>query len=84
MQTNWIEDLKLLDIADIFELAARISSDDLAGATSVPLARLSSLMATRACRMSVMIGDPLNHTQMCKVRPHRYLCAPCLKLYSRS
>jgi DNA mismatch repair protein PMS2 len=47
-----------------------ISSYELDRTDSICPSRVRALLASRACRMSTMIGDPLTKTEMKKIIPN--------------
>lgn len=68
------------DVKDLISILAdsqgecsMISSYKMDTSDSVCPPRVRAMLASRACRSSVMIGDPLGRNEMYKVLPHVYI-----------
>jgi DNA mismatch repair protein PMS2 len=69
----WVHELpffgpRLLGVSDLYELIARIR-DDPSNPSQQP-STVRSVLASRACRTSIMIGDPLDMSTMRRVVQH--------------
>ena len=56
---------RAIDVEEMVALLLDVPGD------AVKSSRLRAIFASRACRMSIMIGDPLNRQQMSKVCSRR-------------